>query len=118
MLLPWIAAATLLDSLLKILAAKKVRFQLCAPTGRAAKRMGESTGHRAQTIHRLLEFLPAGGFKRGAQQPIDTDLVVVDEFSMVDVPLVAALCRALPSGGSMLLVGDPDAGERAGRHDS
>jgi exodeoxyribonuclease V alpha subunit len=105
---PGVGKTTLLDSLLKILGAKKVRFQLCAPTGRAAKRMGESTGHRAQTIHRLLEFLPAGGFKRGPQQTLDTDLVVVDEFSMVDVPLMAALCRALPPGGSLLLVGDPD----------
>ena len=105
---PGVGKTTLLDSLLKILAAKKVRFQLCAPTGRAAKRMGESTGHRAQTIHRLLEFLPGGGFKRGAQQSLDTDLVVVDEFSMVDIPLMAALCRALPPEGSLLLVGDPD----------
>ena len=105
---PGVGKTTLLDSLLKILAAKKVRFQLCAPTGRAAKRMGESTGHRAQTIHRLLEFLPGGGFKRGTKHPLDTDLVVVDEFSMVDVPLMASLCRALPSDGSLLLVGDPD----------
>jgi len=105
---PGVGKTTLLDSLLKILAAKKVRFQLCAPTGRAAKRMGESTGQRAQTIHRLLEFLPGGGFKRGTKQPLDTDLVVVDEFSMVDVPLMASLCRALPPDGSLLLVGDPD----------
>lgn len=105
---PGVGKTTLLDSLLKILAAKKVRFLLCAPTGRAAKRMGESTGCPAQTIHRLLEVLPSGGFKRGTKQPLDTDLVVVDEFSMVDVPLMAALCRALPSRGSLLLVGDPD----------
>ncbi len=105
---PGVGKTTLLDSLLKILAAKKVRFQLCAPTGRAAKRMGESTGCAAQTIHRLLEVLPSGGFKRGPKQPLDTDLVVVDEFSMVDVPLMAALCRALPPHGSLLLVGDPD----------
>jgi exodeoxyribonuclease V alpha subunit len=105
---PGVGKTTLLDSLLKILFAKKVRFQLCAPTGRAAKRMGESTGCAAQTIHRLLEVLPSGGFKRGAKHPLDTDLVVVDEFSMVDVPLMAALCRALPPHGSLLLVGDPD----------
>ena len=105
---PGVGKTTLLDSLLKILAAKKVRFQLCAPTGRAAKRMGESTGCAALTIHRLLEVLPSGGFKRGAKHPLDTDLVVVDEFSMVDVPLMAALCRALPARASLLLVGDPD----------
>lgn len=105
---PGVGKTTLLDSLLKILAAKNVRFHLCAPTGRAAKRMGESTGCRAFTIHRLLEFLPTGGFKRGSRHPLDTDLVVVDEFSMVDVPLMASLCRALPAGCSLVLVGDPD----------
>ena len=105
---PGVGKTTLLDSLLKILAAKKVRFQLCAPTGRAAKRMGESTGRKALTIHRLLEVLPSGGFKRGKSHPLDTDLVVVDEFSMVDVPLMASLCRALPPQGSLVLVGDPD----------
>lgn len=105
---PGVGKTTLLDSLLKILAAKKVRCQLCAPTGRAAKRMGESTGQPAVTIHRLLEFLPAGGFKRGTGCPLETDLVVVDECSMVDVPLMASLCRALPPGGSLVLVGDPD----------
>lgn len=105
---PGVGKTTLLDSLLRILAAKRVRFQLCAPTGRAAKRMGESTGQRALTIHRLLEFLPTGGFKRGKSHPLDTDLVVVDEFSMVDVPLMASLCRALPPQGSLVLVGDPD----------
>lgn len=105
---PGVGKTTLLDSLLRILAAKRVRFQLCAPTGRAAKRMGESTGCQALTIHRLLEFLPSGGFKRCAKHPLDTDLVVVDEFSMVDVPLMASLCRALPPQGSLILVGDPD----------
>ena len=105
---PGVGKTTLLDSLLKILAAKKVRFLLCAPTGRAAKRMGESTGCAAQTIHRMLEILPSGGFKCGKKHPLDTDLVVVDEFSMVDVPLMAALCRALPPHGSLVLVGDPD----------
>ncbi len=105
---PGVGKTTLLDSLLKIISAKGVKFQLCAPTGRAAKRMGESTGCEASTIHRLLEFLPAGGFKRGKQYPLETDLVVVDECSMVDVPLMASLCRALPTEGSLILVGDPD----------
>ena len=105
---PGVGKTTLLDSLLKILAAKKVRFELCAPTGRAAKRMGESTGCTAQTIHRLLEVLPSGGFKRGTKHPLETDLVVVDEFSMVDVPLMAALCRALPPRAALVLVGDSD----------
>lgn len=105
---PGVGKTTLLDSLLRILSAKGVKFELCAPTGRAAKRMGESTDCRAQTIHRLLEVLPSGGFKRGRKHPLDTDLVVVDEFSMVDAPLMAALCRALPKDASLILVGDPD----------
>lgn len=105
---PGVGKTTLLDSLLKILAAKHVKFLLCAPTGRAAKRMGESTGQPAQTIHRLLEFLPSGGFNRGPSHPLEAGLVVVDEFSMVDVPLMASLCRALPPGCSLVLVGDPD----------
>jgi exodeoxyribonuclease V alpha subunit len=105
---PGVGKTTLLDSLLRILAAKQVKFQLCAPTGRAAKRMGESTGTQALTIHRLLEFLPAGGFKRNRAHPLKTDLLVVDEFSMVDVPLMASLCRALPPDASLVLVGDPD----------
>lgn len=105
---PGVGKTTLLDSLLKILAAKQVKFLLCAPTGRAAKRMGESTGCHASTIHRALEFLPSGGFKRGKSQPLDADLVVVDEVSMVDVPLMASLCRALPPRASLILVGDPD----------
>ncbi|MFM8231013.1 MAG: ATP-dependent RecD-like DNA helicase, partial [Chthoniobacterales bacterium] len=105
---PGVGKTTLLDSLLKILAVKKVRFQLCAPTGRAAKRMGESKGQPAVTIQRLLEYLPSGGFKRTTGCPLETDLLVVDEFSMVDVPLMASLCRALPAGASLVLVGDPD----------
>lgn len=105
---PGVGKTTLLDSLLRILAAKNVRFQLCAPTGRAAKRLGESTGCKALTIHRLLDSSPEGGFHHGKKHPLNTDLVVVDEFSMVDVPLMAALCRALPTQGSLILVGDPD----------
>ena len=81
---PGVGKTTLLDSLLKILAAKKVRFQLCAPTGRAAKRMGESTGQPAVTIHRLLEYLPSGGFKRGTGCPLETDLLVVDGVYLMD----------------------------------
>ncbi len=105
---PGVGKTTLLDSLLRILAAKGVRFQLCAPTGRAAKRMEESTGCRALTIHRLLEPLPSGGFKHNGRRKLNTDLVVVDEFSMVDVPLMASLCRALPPQCSLILTGDPD----------
>jgi exodeoxyribonuclease V alpha subunit len=82
---------------------------LCAPTGRAAKRLLESTGREASTIHRLLEADPKeGGFKRTDMHPLDCDLLVVDETSMVDVPLMRALLRALPEGAALLLVGDVD----------
>ena len=70
---------------------------LCAPTGRAAKRLAESTGIEAKTIHRLLETDPrTGGFRRNAEMPLECDLLVVDETSMVDVPLMRALVRAMP----------------------
>ena len=88
--------------------AKRVAMALCAPTGRAAKRLSESTGLEAKTIHRLLETDPkTGGFKRGEENPLDCHLLVVDETSMVDVPLMRALL-ALPDEAALLLVGDVD----------
>lgn len=82
---------------------------LAAPTGRAAKRMAEVTGREAMTIHRLLEFSPkAGVFQRGDTSPLEGDLLVVDEASMVDLNLAAALFRAVPAGMQVLLVGDAD----------
>ena len=82
---------------------------LCAPTGRAAKRMTETTGFEAKTIHRLLEVDPrGGGFKRGDDNPLDCDLLVVDEASMVDVPLMQALMKAVPDKAALLIVGDID----------
>ena len=106
---PGVGKTTLLDAVLSILRAKKVRCRLCAPTGRAAQRLAEATGLEARTIHRLLEFGPGGkGFLRNEQNPIDGDLLVVDECSMVDVPLMHALLRALPPAASLLLVGDVD----------
>ena len=86
-----------------------MRCQLCAPTGRAAKRLFEATGVEAKTIHRLLEVQPATGrFTRNEANPLDCDLLVVDETSMVDVTLMANLLRALPPKASLLLVGDID----------
>jgi exodeoxyribonuclease V alpha subunit len=106
---PGVGKTTLVNSILKIVAAKGPRIALCAPTGRAAKRLAESTGREATTVHRLLEADPKeGGFKRGEQNPIDCGLLVVDETSMVDVPLMRALLRALPEGAALLLVGDVD----------
>ena len=106
---PGVGKTTLINAILRILAAKRLRILLCAPTGRAAKRMGETTGLEAKTIHRLLEFDPAAfGFKRGAELPLECDLLVVDETSMVDVPLMASLLDALPPEAALLLVGDVD----------
>ena len=106
---PGVGKTTLLNSLLKILIAKAVTIALCAPTGRAAKRLSESTGREAKTIHRLLETDPrTGSFRRNEDEPLDCDLLVVDETSMVDVPLMRALLRALPERAALLLVGDVD----------
>jgi len=106
---PGVGKTTLVNSLLKILIAKGVVVALCAPTGRAAKRLSESTGIEAKTIHRLLETDPrSGGFRRNAERPLDCDLLVIDETSMVDVLLMRAVLRAVPNRAALLLVGDVD----------
>ena len=106
---PGVGKTTIVKAILRILVAKNARLSLCAPTGRAAKRMTEATGFEARTIHRLLEVNPkTGGFKRGEDNPLDCDLLVVDEASMVDVPLMHALLRAVPDEAALLIVGDID----------
>jgi exodeoxyribonuclease V alpha subunit len=106
---PGVGKTTLVNAVLKVLAAKGVKLALAAPTGRAAKRLSESTGLEARTIHRLLETDPAqGGFKRNEDHPLACDLLVVDEVSMVDVPLMHALLKAVPPRAALLLVGDVD----------
>ena len=106
---PGVGKTSTLDSILRILVAKGVQVALAAPTGRAAKRMTEQTGIEAKTIHRLLEIDPKhGGFSRTEDNPLDCDLLVVDETSMVDVPLMNALTKAVPSHAGLLLVGDVD----------
>ena len=104
---PGVGKTTIINAILRVLAAKEVRLLLCAPTGRAAKRMTEATGFEAKTIHRLLEVDPkGGGFKRGDDNPLDCDLLVVDEASMVDVMLMQALMKAVPHKAGLLIVGD------------
>jgi exodeoxyribonuclease V alpha subunit len=106
---PGVGKTTLVNSIMKILLAKTIAIALCAPTGRAAKRLSESTGIEAKTIHRLLETDPrSGGFRRNAERPLDCDLLVIDETSMVDVPLMRSVLRALPNRAALLLVGDVD----------
>jgi exodeoxyribonuclease V alpha subunit len=106
---PGVGKTTLVNALLAILRAKRVRCLLAAPTGRAAKRLTETTGLEARTLHRLLEGQAgAGRFKRNEQHPLECDLLVVDEVSMVDVIMMSHLLRALPASAALILVGDID----------
>jgi exodeoxyribonuclease V alpha subunit len=106
---PGVGKTTLVNSILKIVIAKQVRVALCAPTGRAAKRLSDSTGLEAKTIHRLLETNPrTGEFRRTEDHPLECDLLVIDEASMVDVPLMRSLLRAVPDEAGLLIVGDVD----------
>src|SRR6202042_1357817 len=106
---PGVGKTTLVNSILIILRAKGVKCLLCAPTGRAAKRLTETTGLEAKTIHRLLEINPTTGrFTKDESSPLACDLLVVDETSMVDVLLVNALLRALPKASALIMVGDVD----------
>jgi exodeoxyribonuclease V alpha subunit len=106
---PGVGKTTIVNAILRILADKGVIPTLCAPTGRAAKRMTEATGFEAKTIHRLLEVDPrTGAFQRGPDNPLACNLLVVDETSMVDVRLMQALMQALPNRAALLIVGDID----------
>jgi len=106
---PGTGKTTLLNSLLTLLRASKVSFALAAPTGRAAKRMGEMAGEEARTIHRLLEYSPRERrFQRGENNPIDADVVIIDEASMVDLPLMDHLLRAVEPHSHLVLLGDVD----------
>lgn len=106
---PGVGKTTLVNSLLTIMRAKQVKALLCAPTGRAAKRLSESTDLEAKTIHRLLEINPLNGqFKRNEESPLDCDLLIADECSMIDVPLANQLLKAIADGSAVIFVGDVD----------
>ncbi|MFO0968925.1 MAG: ATP-dependent RecD-like DNA helicase [Gemmataceae bacterium] len=104
---PGVGKTTLVRGILDILLAKKLKCRLAAPTGRAAKRLSESTGQDACTIHRLLEY-DHGGPRKDAEHPLDLDVLIVDEVSMIDILLLNQLLRALPAKACLLLVGDAD----------
>ncbi len=106
---PGVGKTTLVRSILEIFSAKKLRCVLAAPTGRATKRLAETTGRTAKTIHRLLEFDPAtGDFIRNQDHPLNGDLFVLDETSMVDIVLGHQVLRAIPQEACVILVGDVD----------
>lgn len=106
---PGVGKTTIVNCILKIVRAKKCFVSLCAPTGRAAKRLAETTRLPAKTIHRLLEFDPHSfAFKHNSDHPLVTDLVVVDEASMLDIVLFNRLLQAIPRHAALLLIGDID----------
>lgn len=106
---PGVGKTTVVNSILKIIQQQGMALALCAPTGRAAKRLQETTGIEAKTIHRLLAFDPATfGFKHHLEHPLAVDMVVVDEVSMLDINLMHHLLKAIPSHAALLLVGDVD----------
>lgn len=106
---PGVGKTTIVRAVLAVFEAKKLRVLLAAPTGRAAKRLEESTGHGASTLHRLLEFDPRRReFQRNEQNPVDAQAVIVDEASMVDIEMMRALLGALRSDARLVIVGDAD----------
>jgi exodeoxyribonuclease V alpha subunit len=104
---PGTGKTTIIHAILQIYSRLGIRILLAAPTGRAAKRMSEATGHEARTLHRLLEYsMQKGGFQRNEHHPLECDLLIVDEASMIDTLLMYHLVKAVPSGATLLLVGD------------
>lgn len=104
---PGTGKTTIVNAIVKIFTRKGARILLAAPTGRAAKRLAEATGMEAKTIHRLLSFAPAkGAFQRNTENPLECDLLIVDEASMIDVVLMHHLLKAVPTSAVLILVGD------------
>ncbi len=104
---PGTGKTTIINAVLKIYARLKSGILLAAPTGRAAKRMSEATGFEAKTIHRLLEYsLQKGGFQRHEDKPLECDVLIIDEASMIDTPLMYHLLKAVPPMTTFILVGD------------
>ncbi len=104
---PGTGKTTIINAILKIFLAVKTRIMLAAPTGRAAKRMGEATGHEAKTIHRLLEYnMKKGGFQKNEESPLECDLLIIDEASMIDTLLMHHLLKAVPVSATFIMVGD------------
>ncbi len=104
---PGTGKTTIITAVLRIFARMGARVLLAAPTGRAAKRLSETCGHAARTIHRMLEYSFArGGFQRDEKDPLACDLLVVDEASMIDTVLMYHLLKAIPHGATVILVGD------------
>lgn len=105
---PGVGKTTLVNAIVQVLGAKQVRVALASPTGRAAQRLSEAAGLPASTLHRALESRGGSGFARNESRPLEGDLFVVDEASMIDLPLMAAWLRALPECAHLILVGDAD----------
>ncbi|UCF90162.1 MAG: ATP-dependent RecD-like DNA helicase [Desulfobacterales bacterium] len=104
---PGTGKTTIIHAVLQIFSRLKVKIMLAAPTGRAAKRMSEATEHDARTIHRLLEYsLQKGGFQRNQDRPLECDLLIIDEASMIDTVLMHHLLKAVPRMATLILVGD------------
>ena len=104
---PGTGKTTIINAILKIFARIGVTVMLAAPTGRAAKRMAEATGHEAKTVHRMLEYsIQKGGFQKHEENPLRCDLLIVDEASMIDTPLMHHLLKAVPATATLILVGD------------
>lgn len=106
---PGVGKTTLVNSIIQVLRAKRQQVVLCAPTGRAAKRLSETTGLEAKTIHRLLQFNPGtGGFRHNEENPLEGNIFIIDESSMIDQVLAQQLLHAIPQRAAVIWVGDAD----------